>query len=219
MSRRPRQGRWPVIEGYSRSSAKAPQNILLWFVCAAFAGLVGSSLFGWLRGESAVRTPDSPIEWNAVQAVPKRSPDRQDIEWQERTNNASAGQAAEAKQQARPEPFAGSSNESAQSTLGPIRVIDGDTFSLGPERIRIANIDSPETHPPRCVEEARLGLAATQRLRELLGSGTVTMSGTAHDRYGRALRIVQVDGVDVGEALIGAGLARSYDGKKRQGWC
>jgi len=51
-------------------------------------------------------------------------------------------------------------------------VVDGDTFRLDGERIRIADIDTPETHPPRCAEEARLGEAATQRLRALLSGAT-----------------------------------------------
>ena len=45
------------------------------------------------------------------------------------------------------------------------------------------------------------------------------MSGTGHDRYGRELRNVQVDGQDVGETMLAAGLARSYAGGKKQGWC
>lgn len=34
----------------------------------------------------------------------------------------------------------------------------------------------------------------------------------------RLLRNVQVDGADVGQALIAAGVAREY-GSGRQGWC
>ena len=60
-------------------------------------------------------------------------------------------------------------------------VVDGDTFYLGRQKIRIANIDAPETHPPRCAEEARLGEAATDRLRGLLNSGDVTLSGIGRD--------------------------------------
>ena len=98
-------------------------------------------------------------------------------------------------------------------------VIDGDTFGIGSEHIRIAGMDAPETHPPRCMQEAQLGLAATAKLKELLGSGTVTMSGSGRDQYGRELRQVFVNGVDVAQTMIGAGLARSYDGGKKQGWC
>jgi endonuclease YncB( thermonuclease family) len=99
-------------------------------------------------------------------------------------------------------------------------VVDGDTFYLGGEKVRIAGIDAPETHPPRCAEEARLGEAATQQLQALLNSGPVTMTSIDRDRdsYGRRLRNVAVDGADVGEALIGAGVAREY-GSGRRGWC
>lgn len=99
-------------------------------------------------------------------------------------------------------------------------VVDGDTFYIGGVKVRIAGIDAPETHPSRCAEEDRLGRAATKRLRELLNLGPVTTTSIDRDedRYGRKLRNVQVNGTDVGEALIGEGLARPYLGHKT-GWC
>lgn len=45
------------------------------------------------------------------------------------------------------------------------------------------------------------------------------MSGSGRDQYGRELRYVQVDGQDAGEAMIAAGLARSYAGGRKQGSC
>ena len=99
-------------------------------------------------------------------------------------------------------------------------VVDGDTFYLGRDKVRIAGIDAPETHPPRCAAEARLGEAATHRLRDLLNSGEVTLTRIDRDEdiYGRKLRNVAVGGADVGAALIGAGLARDYAGG-RKSWC
>jgi endonuclease YncB( thermonuclease family) len=99
-------------------------------------------------------------------------------------------------------------------------VVDGDTFYVNGDKVRIAGIDTPETHPPRCAEEARLGEAATEKLHALLNSGAVTMTSVDRDRdtYGRLLRNVQVDGADVGEALIADGVAREY-GSGRRGWC
>ena len=99
-------------------------------------------------------------------------------------------------------------------------VVDGDTFYFGRDKVRIAGIDAPETHPPRCASEARLGEAATHRLRDLLNSGQVTLSSIDRDEdvYGRKLRNVAVGGADVGAALIGAGLARDYGGGRRS-WC
>ena len=99
-------------------------------------------------------------------------------------------------------------------------VVDGDTFWMAGARVRIADIDAPETHPPQCEEEARLGEAATNRLYTLLNSGVVTLTaiGRDTDRYGRKLRLVSVNGASVGDALIEQGLARTYGGGRRS-WC
>ena len=40
-------------------------------------------------------------------------------------------------------------------------VVDGDTIWLHGEKIRIADIDAPETHDPRCSSEKELGDRAT----------------------------------------------------------
>ncbi len=100
-------------------------------------------------------------------------------------------------------------------------VVDGDTFKLAGETIRIADIDTPETHPPRCAREARLGERATVRMQELLNAGPVTIAPykRPHDRYGRRLALVTRDGASLGERLVAEGLARRYDGGHRRGWC
>ena len=46
-------------------------------------------------------------------------------------------------------------------------VVDGDTFWFRGEKYRIADIDTPETHGPRCSEEGALGARATSRLQQL----------------------------------------------------
>lgn len=99
-------------------------------------------------------------------------------------------------------------------------VVDGDTFWFAGEKYRIADIDTPETHPPRCSDEARLGRAATVRLQRWLNSGPFRLEAADRDtdRYGRKLRIVTRGGVSVGDALIAEGLARPWDGR-RQPWC
>ena len=52
-------------------------------------------------------------------------------------------------------------------------IIDGDTIDIDGVRIRIVQIDTPETFGPRCENELILGRKAKKRLRELLDSGTV----------------------------------------------
>ncbi|UVO55566.1 thermonuclease family protein [Sphingomonas sp. SUN039] len=99
-------------------------------------------------------------------------------------------------------------------------VVDGDTFWMDGEKIRIADIDAPETHPSRCMEEARLGSAATDRLQALLNAGPVELAIADRDtdRYGSKLRIVRRDGRSVGAMLVDEGLARPWEGHRRP-WC
>jgi endonuclease YncB( thermonuclease family) len=100
-------------------------------------------------------------------------------------------------------------------------MVDGDTFWMAGTKIRIADIDTPETHPPRCAREARLGQAATVKMQALLNAGPFTLTPIKRDvdRYGRKLRIVERDGVSLGAVLVRHGLARHYGGGKRSPWC
>ena len=97
-------------------------------------------------------------------------------------------------------------------------VVDGDTIWMHGEKIRLPDIDTPETHPPRCAREAELGAAATNRLHALLNGGAVSVSRDGTDRYGRTLARVYVNGAPVGDRLIAEGLARPY-GNGRRPWC
>ncbi len=100
-------------------------------------------------------------------------------------------------------------------------VVDGDTFYLRGEKIRIADIDAPETHPSRCELEADLGERATLRLQSLLNAGPVALNANAgrdRDPYGRLLRTVERNGQSLGGALVNEGLARWYEGGRRP-WC
>lgn len=99
-------------------------------------------------------------------------------------------------------------------------VVDGDTFYFGAEKIRLADIDAPETHPPRCAREADLGDRATVRLSELLSAGAFRLARFDRDtdRYGRKLRIVMRDGRSIGDRLVAEGLARTWTGR-REPWC
>lgn len=99
-------------------------------------------------------------------------------------------------------------------------VVDGDTIWLKGEKIRIADIDAPETHDYRCASEKELGDRATRRLHQLLDGGLIGLRpiGRDRDRYGRKLRVVLIDGESVGDILVGEGLARPYAGGRRP-WC
>jgi len=99
-------------------------------------------------------------------------------------------------------------------------VVDGDTFWYRAEKIRLADINTPETTRPGCPREAELGRVATLRLTELLNRGPFTLetNGRDRDRYGRLLRTVTRDGESLGAALVREGLAEEWKGR-RGNWC
>lgn len=99
-------------------------------------------------------------------------------------------------------------------------VVDGDTFWLSGERIRIADIDTPELSPPRCEAERIKGEAAKRRLRELLNAGPFSLVAgfRDEDQYGRKLRTVTRQGRSIGGTLVAEDLARRWGGS-RQSWC
>lgn len=101
-------------------------------------------------------------------------------------------------------------------------VVDGDTFWYRGEKIRIADINTPEVSDPGCPREAALGARATARLRELLNEGAFALGlsgdGRDTDRYGRKLRTVSRNGESLGDTLVEEGLAERWQGR-RSSWC
>jgi endonuclease YncB( thermonuclease family) len=88
------------------------------------------------------------------------------------------------------------------------------------EKVRIADINTPETSDPGCAHEAQLGAEATERLQALLNAGAFTLESVDRDRdkYGRLLRTVTRGGESVGEVLVREGLAEEWQGFRRD-WC
>ena len=92
------------------------------------------------------------------------------------------------------------------------RIIDGDTFVSGRDRVRLYGLDTPELGQP-CAD------AATQRARELAG-GSVRVEGgpRTRDLYGRRLYYVYTEaGESIAELLVREGLAWAWtaDGQHR----
>lgn len=99
-------------------------------------------------------------------------------------------------------------------------VVDGDTFWLDGEKVRLADINAPETTGASCPAEARLGVAATRRLIVLLNAGHFVLQAGPRDRdrYGRLLRVAVRGGESLGARLVREGLAEEWRGR-RGDWC
>jgi micrococcal nuclease len=100
-------------------------------------------------------------------------------------------------------------------------VVDGDTIWLEGQKIRIADIDTPEVSQPRCAAEKALGERATDRLVLLLNEGpfeVLPIGDRDEDQYGRKLRVIVRAGRSLGDQLVAEGLARTWTGR-REPWC
>ncbi|MCE2842840.1 MAG: thermonuclease family protein [Novosphingobium sp.] len=99
-------------------------------------------------------------------------------------------------------------------------VVDGDTFWLAGEKVRMADINAPETAQAECPSERQRGEAAKLRLLALLNAGPVELVDDARsrDRYGRRLAVVARRGASLGTQLVNEGLAEPWRGR-RSSWC
>lgn len=99
-------------------------------------------------------------------------------------------------------------------------MVDGDTFWMNGVKVRLADINAPETQQAGCPAERDLGNRAKDRLVKLLNAGpfTLEIEGRDTDRYGRALRVAKRGGQSLGLQLVKEGLAETWKGR-RSDWC
>ena len=104
------------------------------------------------------------------------------------------------------------------------RVVDGDTvdanINLGfditiHKRIRLTGIDTPESRT-RDLEEKKRGLAAKNRLIELLGNGEFILESREVGKFGRVLGTIHVGKSNINDQLVEEGHAVEYWGGKKK---
>jgi len=101
----------------------------------------------------------------------------------------------------------------AETIAGRASVIDGDTIEIHGERIRILDVDAPESRQ-RCQDqdgkEWRCGQQAALALSDWIGQRTIFCESDKLDKYRRHLARCAVSGEDLGEWLAGHGWAVPY---------
>jgi micrococcal nuclease len=117
----------------------------------------------------------------------------------------------------------------------PTYYVDADTFDLPlhpfkgwtvPVRIRLMNVNAPETRSPKCAREKQLAAEAKMRVKAIMdkpGAKIELSTLGGYDEYDRYLATVTIDGNDLGETLVDAGLARvwteKHQGQTKDYWC
>lgn len=110
-----------------------------------------------------------------------------------------------------------------------VKVYDGDTLSVniagcpdvlcGSMPVRISGIDAPEMRG-KCPQEIASARAAKNYLTDqVMSAKSIELHNPTRDKYFRISANVFADGVNVGADMVAKGLARTYSGGKRAGWC
>ncbi len=102
---------------------------------------------------------------------------------------------------------------SAAGPDGRVRVSDGDSLIVGGQRVRLFGIDAHEIDQSCRAPDGReiaCGVWARDWARNRFEGQWATCKTRKFDRYERALATCSVDGQDVGEVLLKAGIVAVY---------
>ncbi len=86
--------------------------------------------------------------------------------------------------------------------------------------VRLVGFDTPETFRPGCAAEYALGVKAKKHLDHVLrDADTIVPEMHGVGKYKRPLVQLIVDGKDLADIMVSAGLAVPNHGEKRINWC
>ncbi|MBC7280257.1 MAG: thermonuclease family protein [Hoeflea sp.] len=118
-----------------------------------------------------------------------------------------------------------------RSVAGPvsariIKIIDGDTLVVDAHpwpghavrvSVRLRGIDTPERRSPCSAERLAADRARTELERLVSGFATVDLINVSGGKYyGRVLADLKAGAQDVATAMLESGLARPYEGGRRE---
>ncbi len=96
---------------------------------------------------------------------------------------------------------------------GSAVVVDGDTIEINGERVRLEGIDAPEV-AQTCSKETGetwdCGLEASEVLRALISSKSVSCDRAGQDKYGRTLGICFAEADELNAAMVRNGYAWAF---------
>ncbi|WP_435199210.1 excalibur calcium-binding domain-containing protein [Qipengyuania sp. 902] len=97
----------------------------------------------------------------------------------------------------------------AQTYVGKVRAVDGDSLEIGEARFRLFGIDAVEKHQT-CDRDGQAwscGADASSAFAALVERGSVNCTQRSTDQYGRIVATCLVGGYDLGEQMVRQGYA------------
>ncbi len=102
--------------------------------------------------------------------------------------------------------------DTTQRLGNPVRVIDGDSLSMGSTRIRLEGVDAPELDQ-LCWRDGtpwECGQRALAELKGLVQGREVRCNPAGKDRYGRLLAKCYADSTEIQQWMVSNGWALAY---------
>lgn len=100
----------------------------------------------------------------------------------------------------------------ADSLEGYPRLVDGDSFHLGSQEVRLKGIDAPEGRQT-CTRDGRLwqcGEASRDELKRLIGGQKIVCRSIERDQHRRLLALCSAGQRELNRDMVASGMALSY---------
>ncbi|MEZ5923473.1 MAG: thermonuclease family protein [Hyphomicrobiaceae bacterium] len=95
---------------------------------------------------------------------------------------------------------------------GRMQAIDGDSFRLGEDEVRLVGIDAPEGRQT-CEKDGKAwpcGEESRRRLQAFVGGREIDCAVEDKDKFGRLLAVCRVGGIEINRWMVEQGWAVSY---------
>ncbi|TCU12831.1 thermonuclease family protein [Rhizobium sullae] len=101
---------------------------------------------------------------------------------------------------------------------GQFHTADGDSLTLGAERMRLRGIDAPELNQSceRGGTRWACGWEARATLQRLVAGSDTRCGGSERDQYDRLLVVCRSGGIDLNAEMVARGMAVSYGNYERE---